>query len=207
MADEKRYTFLELSEKAKERVMNRRADWLLDDDWHECVIDDWINHVRETVGIEIDRETINFEVGDRGRYATFKYTFYPWDAIDGHAINNLFDMALKDVDIPHKSVFKKLFLADIDCVIVEPMFSHMLVETDVHLYDSYENYSRIDHVIGEIWDAFVDFLDEYFRDLADELADALEDRYDSILTDEEYVSEIFEANDIYFDANGNEIDA
>lgn len=187
------YSFSELADDVKSKVLDSFRDINTETEWYECVLDEWTERLEEYGFIKPKIYFSGF--GSQGDGACF-------DAgIDVKQIEGKFALSLPERLIPpfsrHRHAFEN-FLAESELRIITTNFRY-----------SHENCRSIDYSTARshgkyflpFLEAFAEWLEAERKSLAQQIYRALEKEFD-YLTSDEAVKETIEANDYEFTTTG-----
>jgi hypothetical protein len=164
------YTFNELSESAKKAALDKNRDMNVHHDWYEHVIDHWKEELARVGFLDAKISFSGFY--SQGDGCSFKAEL----ELEDHLINE----------------FEPLFSED-TCFICSRLEG----------YSSYEQYKYEQNnflstpALDALSDEFIEYINEYARDLSREIYVELEKEYE-LLTSDECVSDTLMANEYHF---------
>ena len=179
------------NDKAIEKVYNEYQNWNVENSsWYEFLFENFVERAKSE-GFEIEVNT----VGKRKEYSINFSGFYS----QGDGLSFTGDI---DTDKFFKGKDKKLvkFIDSLKIVRTSYQYSHhKTCETQYDLYGNCtdKQAERIDSIVERIEEKRVELCKEFYKEL--------ESTYEA-LTTKETVFETLDANEIYFDANGNRLD-
>ena len=191
----KLYKFDELSEKAQAKAIEKNRDINVHDDWHEFIIDDWINEEIPSKGFNATKIYYS-GFWSQGDGAMFEYNGIRYDIFNEFLDTlNLSPMRRKWLE---KNVYPGATGRHRGHYSHEKCCSHSIyweianVHWTTNLYKWLESFA----------DNFESFVVDKYEDICSELYRTLEEEYD-YLTDDRQVAETLYANDYDFTEDGD----
>jgi hypothetical protein len=198
----KLYKFDELSKEVQDKVLSKNRDINVHDDWHEFIIEDWINETIPSKGFDATRIYYS-GFWSQGDGAMFEY-----DGIKDDLLKEFVDNIL--IGTEHLSPMRKQWILNNVSVSVsgkhrghyyhEGCCSHTIYwevnNGDLHWSTTFHQW------LMSFADDFEWFLRDKYNDLCQELYRTLEKEYD-YFTEDEQVAETLRVNDYDFTEGGN----
>jgi hypothetical protein len=198
----KLYKFDELSKEVQDKVLNKNRDINVYDDWHEFIIEDWINETIPSKGFEA---TNIYYSGfwSQGDGAMFQY-----DGISDDLLKEFVDNIL--IGTEHLSPMRKQWILNNIYVSAsgrhrghynhEKCCSHSIYwevsNTDINYLPNFSQW------LESFADDFESFIIDKYEDICRELYRTLEREYD-YLTEDEQIIEALRYNDYDFTEGGD----
>lgn len=166
------YTFEELSEQAKKTVLNNMSDINVMHDWYEHTIDSWKEKLKDIGFLDAKIDFSGF--GNQGDGCSFYATL----DLEDHLINEFEPLKNEDTQFECRNCNR-------------PSWLWKFEQTNFLSNESMDSLS----------DKFIEYINEYQRDLSSEIYEELEKEFEYITSDEA-ISECLTNNEYYFLPDG-----